>query len=170
MTVKRETMRLGLALLVLLPFLLDFVFARGVAFHGGPSPSQGQYPTERTYGQHEEKWYWINRFSGVLVAGGLCGALILSVCCCCCCLQYKRREAKRRKREERSERRNSGDRLSPPRSPRSGDLSPPRSRSRDSRSHSRTPLPGDPAAFYAGAAESKKLRTKRQRHLNAVRN
>lgn len=62
MTVKRETMRLALALLVLLPYLLDFVSARGVAFHGGPSPSQGQYPTERTYGQHEEKWYWINRY------------------------------------------------------------------------------------------------------------
>jgi len=161
----------------LLPHLLDSVSARGVAFHGGPSPSDGQYTTERTYGENEEKWYWIKRFSGGLVAGGLCGTLILSVCCCCCCLQYRRREAKRRRREEEecSERRNSGTRLSPPPRSRSHSRTPalsPPPRSRDSRSHSRTPLPGDPAApaFYAGAAESKKLRTKRQRHLNAVRN
>ena len=63
MTVKKETMRIALALLVLLPFLLHFVSARGVAFiGGGPSPPDGQYPTERTYGDDEEKWYWIKRY------------------------------------------------------------------------------------------------------------
>ena len=41
----------------------------------------------------------------MLVAGAICGSLVVSTCCACCCLQHKRRKvAERRRLEEEEER------------------------------------------------------------------
>ena len=39
----------------------------------------------------------------MLVAGGICGSLVISTCCACCCLQYKRRKATERRRRQEEE-------------------------------------------------------------------